>query len=201
MGARARSTVIHGPVQPFRGPATSKSRKGVAGVRGELEQEYVEFAGARLPAMRKLAYLLCGDPHRAEDLVQQTFVKLYTGWRRARAVEHLDAYVRAMLVRAFLNERRRAWATRVDLTGSVPERAAGNQPDVEQRAVLRAALNRLPPRQRAVLVLRFLCDLPIADVAALLGCSPGTVKSQTSHGLTALRRTLDEPAFSRTDRS
>ena len=165
-------------------------------MHGDLEQEYVEFTAARLPAMRKLAYLLCGDPHRAEDLVQQTFVKLYTSWRRARAVEHLDGYVRAMLVRAFLNERRRPWATRVQLTDAVPERAVGHQPDVEGRTVLRAALNRLPPRQRAVLVLRFLCDLPIADVAELLGCSPGTVKSQTSHGLAALRRTLGSPALS-----
>jgi len=176
-----------------------KSWREVAGVHGDLEQEYVEFTGVRLPAMRKLAYVLCGDPHRAEDLVQQTFVKLYTVWRRARTVEHLDAYVRAMLVRAFLNEKRRPWATRVDLTGSVPERAAGNQPDVEERTVLRVALSRLPPRQRAVLVLRFLCDLPIADVAELLACSPGTVKSQTAHGLTTLRRTLGEPAFCRPD--
>jgi RNA polymerase sigma-70 factor (sigma-E family) len=168
-------------------------------VHRDLEQEYVEFTAARLPAMRKLAYLLCGDRHRAEDLVQQTFVKLYTSWRRARAVEHLDSYVRAMVVRAFLNERRRPWATRVQLTDSVPEQVAGNEPDVESRAVLRAALNRLPPRQRAVLVLRFLCDLPIADVAELLGCSSGTVKSQTSHGLAALRRTLGEPAFARHD--
>jgi RNA polymerase sigma-70 factor (sigma-E family) len=163
-------------------------------VRAEHEREYVEFVTARLPAMRRLAYLLSGDPHRADDLVQQTFTTLYLAWRRARTVAHLDGYVRAMLVRVFLNEKRRAWSRRVDLTGSLPERAAPAGPDVEDRTVLRAALSTLPPRQRAVLVLRFLCDLSVSEVAGLMACSEGTVKSQTAHGLTALRRALGEPA-------
>lgn len=159
-------------------------------MQAELEQEYVEFVTTRLARMQRIAYLLCGDAHRADDLVQQTFTTLYVQWRRVRAVEYPDAYVRTMLVRAFLSERRLAWSSRVDLTDSVPERVSTDGPTVEDRTVLRAALSRVPKRQRAVLVLRFLCDLPVVEVAELLDCSPGTVKSQTSHGLAALRRLL-----------
>jgi RNA polymerase sigma-70 factor (sigma-E family) len=161
-------------------------------VEAESEREYVEFVTAALPKVRRLAYLLCGDWHRADDLVQQTFIALYTRWRRVRVVEHLDAYVRAMIVRSYLSERRRAWSTRVNLTDSVPDRASFDRPDVEIRSLVREALNGVPPRQRAVLVLRFLCDLSVVEVAEVLGCSPGTVKSQSSHGLAALRRMLGD---------
>ena len=167
-------------------------------MREAAEQDYVEFVTAKLAGMRRLAYLLSGDSHRADDLVQQTFTALYVRWRRARTVGHLDAYVRAMLVKAFLSEKRRAWWSRVDVTDSVPERVPPAGPDPEDRAVLHAALSRVPARQRAVLVLRFLCDQPVDEVARILGCSPGTVKSQTAHGLTALRRELDGVAWSPT---
>jgi RNA polymerase sigma-70 factor (sigma-E family) len=155
------------------------------------EEEYVEYVTARLPALRRLGYLLCGTEDGADDLVQQTITSLYVHWTRASAATHLDAYVRRMLVRVFLDERRRPWS-RVRLVDAPPESAAPEGPSVEDRMVLRAALRRVPRRQRAVLVLRFLCDLPVPEVAALLGCSEGTVKSQTSHGLTALRRLLGD---------
>jgi RNA polymerase sigma-70 factor (sigma-E family) len=156
----------------------------------EHEREYVEYVTARTPQLRRLAYLLCGDEHRADDLVQQALVQLYVHWRRARAVEHLDRYVRKILVRVHLDERRRAWS-RVRLVDTPPDIPQPAGSEVEDRTVLRAALARVPPRQRAVLVLRFLCDLPVDEVAETLGCSAGTVKSQTSHGLAALRRLLD----------
>jgi len=165
-------------------------------VQADWEREYVEFVSARLPAMRRLAYMLCGDGHSADDLVQQAFTALYVHWRRARTAAHLDGYVRRMVVRTFLNERRRAWSRRVDLTASMPERPAKDGPDLAERTALRDALAQVPPRQRAVLVLRYLCDLPVADVAAILDCSPGTVKSQAAHGLAALRRLLGEPVAS-----
>ena len=160
----------------------------------DAEQEYVEYVTARMPGLRRLAYLLSGDRHRADDLVQQVLTTLYVRWRRARTVEHLDAYVRRMLLRAFLNERRRAWWQRVSLTDAVPDRAV-TAADPDDRTVLRAALVRVPHRQRAVLVLRFIYDLPVDEVATLLGCSPGTVKSQTAHGLATLRRVLGERAL------
>jgi RNA polymerase sigma-70 factor (sigma-E family) len=158
------------------------------------DDEYVEYVTVRLPALRRLAYLLCGDEHRADDLVQQTITNLYVRWSRASAATHLDQYVRTMLVRTFIDQRRLAWS-RVRLFGSPPEPGPARAvaaPNVEDRQVLRAALSKLPRRQQAVLVLRFLYDMSVTDAAAALGCSEGTVKSQTSHGLAALRKVLGE---------
>jgi RNA polymerase sigma-70 factor (sigma-E family) len=159
-------------------------------MRAEARQEYVEYVTARLPSLRRLAFLLCGDEHHADDLVQQAITKLYVRWRRLSGVEHLDQYVRTMVVRTFLDERRRPWS-RVALAADLPDRPSGREDRVEEFMVLRAALARVPRRQQAVLVLRFLCDRPIAEVAAMLGCTEGTVKSQTSRGLETLRRLLD----------
>ncbi len=154
------------------------------------DAEYVEYVRGRLAALRRLAFLLCGHEARADDLVQQTITNLYVSWAKARAARNIDAYVRTMLVRSFIDERRLAWA-RVRLFGAVPEPPPTPMADdVEDRAVLREALAKVPKRQRAVLVLRFLWDLPVDEVAEILGCSPGTVKSQTSHGLATLRRLL-----------
>lgn len=155
----------------------------------QADQEYVEYVTARLPALRRLAYVLSGDSHRADDLVQQTITSLYVRWSKIRQVSYLDRYVRSMLVNTYIDERRLAWA-KVRLFGEPPERAAPDDGSVEDRSVLRAALARVPRRQQAVLVLRFIYDLPVTEVAEILGCSTGTVKSQTSHGLTALRKLL-----------
>jgi RNA polymerase sigma-70 factor (sigma-E family) len=139
--------------------------------------------------MRRLAYLLCGDEHRADDLVQQAITRLYVNWNRVHLVNHLDRYVRQILVRVFLDERRLAWA-RVRLFREPPEPPPLPAVDIESRQVLRAALAQLPRGQQTVLVLRFLIDLPVDEVAATLGVTPGTVKSQTAHGLATLRRVL-----------
>ncbi|MEV4481893.1 SigE family RNA polymerase sigma factor [Micromonospora coxensis] len=155
------------------------------------EQEYVDYVTARIPALRRLAYLLAGDEHRADDLVQQTITTLYVKWRHARTADRLDAYVRTMLVRTYINERRLAWA-RVRLFRDTPEPPPFEDGGVEDRQVVRAALSRVPRRQQAVLVLRFYYDLPVDEVAGMLGCSSGTVKSQTSRGLATLRRLLGE---------
>jgi RNA polymerase sigma-70 factor (sigma-E family) len=163
-------------------------------MRDGSEAEYVDYVTARIPALRRLAYLLAGDEHRADDLVQQTITTLYVKWNRARHADHLDGYVRTMLVRKFLDERRLAWA-RVRLFREAPEPSPAEESGVEDRQVIRAALSRVPRRQQAVLVLRFFYDLPVDEVAGMLGCSPGTVKSQTSRGLSALRRLLDEREF------
>ena len=158
-------------------------------MREEWERQYIEYFEARLPYLRRLAVLLCGDVDRADDIVQTAATTLYTRWRHARAAGNLDAYVRRTVVNTFLGERRRRWAG-VALTDRLPDRPAVTGQPADERLVVRAALRRLPPRQQAVLVLRFLCDLPVAEVAELLGCSTGTVKSQTSDGLAALRRRL-----------
>lgn len=160
-------------------------------MRADAEQEYVGYVTGRLPALQRAAYLLCGDVHRAADIVQTTLTKLYLKWSRASRADNLDGYVHRILVRCFLDERRLAWS-RVTLTASPPERPAPDPP--EDRAELTAGLARLPKRQRAALVLRFYSDLPVSQVAEILGCREGTVKSLTSRGLATLRDLLDAPA-------
>ncbi|GLY93107.1 SigE family RNA polymerase sigma factor [Actinoplanes sp. NBRC 103695] len=158
-------------------------------MRDGSDDEYVEYVAARVPALRRLAYVLTGDGHRADDLVQQTITTLYVKWQRARNADNLDAYVRTMLIRTFVDERRLAWA-KVRLFRDTPEPAPVVESGTEDREVIRAALRRLPRRQRAVLVLRFFYDLSVDEVARSLDCSPGTVKSHTSRGLAALRGQL-----------
>jgi len=154
------------------------------------DDEYTEYISARMMSLRRTAYLLCQDWHRADDLVQAAITKLYVHWSRARAADHIDAYARTVLVHEFLGERRSAWARRVSLDGRVTE-AGADATDHDALLDLRAALAAVPPRQRATLVLRFYCDLNVEQTAQVLGCSPGTVKSQTVKGLTALRRALE----------
>jgi RNA polymerase sigma-70 factor (sigma-E family) len=149
------------------------------------EQAFRELYVGRAPALRRTAFLLCGDWHQAEDLVQVAFEKLYASWHRVRAAEALDAYVRRTLVRCWVDETRRPHRR---------ERPVADVPDhgVEgpERESLHLALAAVPPRQRACLVLRFYDDLSVAQTARLLGCTEGTVKSQTSRGLEALRAAL-----------
>lgn len=158
-------------------------------VRSEADEDYVEYVNARLPALKRLAFLLCGDDHRADDLVQESVTKLYTRWHSARNASNLDSYVRSIVIRTHIDNGRRPWS-RVRLFSQPPDRGCADSSGAEDRTVLRAALAALPAGQRAVLVLRFLCDLPVSEVSELLGCSPGTVKSQTSHGLTNVRQAL-----------
>lgn len=159
------------------------------------EREFAEYFTGRREAVRRSAYLLCGDWHRADDLAQTAFVALHRHWRKIRDRGALDAYVRRTLVRAVIDESRRPWR-RERFTDEVPERAdtAGGAPEladtVATRAALAGALRRVPPRQRAVLVLRFLEGLDVNAVAEALGCTEGTVKSQTARGLAALRTEL-----------
>jgi RNA polymerase sigma-70 factor (sigma-E family) len=153
------------------------------------DAEYTEYVAARLSSLRRLAAVLCDDWQRADDLVQSTLVKLYVHWGRVRAATHPDAYARAVLVRESIHERRSVWVKRVSLGGKVSDSPAGA---IDQDAVLdlRAAVAALPPRQRATLVLRFYCDLNVEQTAEILGCSPGTVKSQTARALEKVRRAL-----------
>lgn len=158
-------------------------------MHADAENEYVDYVKARLPELQRAAYLLCGDIDRAEDLVQATITAMYRHWRRVRAADNLDGYVHRMLVNRYLDERRLSWS-RTLLTSRTPDRAAPPPRSVEEADAVQAALGQLPAGQRAVLVLRFLCDLSIEDTAAALGCSSGNVKAQTARGLAALRPLL-----------
>jgi RNA polymerase sigma-70 factor (sigma-E family) len=158
-------------------------------VSGNLDDEFTQFVTARIGAMRRVAYLLCQDWQRADDLVQVAITRLYVHWDRVRGMKHTEAYARTVLVREYLSEQRTGWARRVRLDIPVPD-APGQVPDTETMLDMRAALAALPARQRATLVLRFYCDLNVDQTAELLGCSAGTVKSQTAKGIATLRGRL-----------
>jgi RNA polymerase sigma-70 factor (sigma-E family) len=160
------------------------------------ETEYVDYVTARLPWLRRVAYVLCQDWHTADDVTQQTITRVYEQWGRVRAADNMDGYVHTLLVRVFLTERRSRWH-RVRLGPDPTEfhqREAPTETDHATALDLSGAVANLPARQRATLVLRFYCDLSIDDTAAALGVSSGTVKSQTAKGIEALRRALDENA-------
>jgi len=161
-------------------------------VNARRDEDFTVYVQARLAWLRRVAYLLCQDWQRADDLVQTAITSLYVHWRRARTMESIDGYARTILVRAFLSERRGGWAQRVTLASRLPD-APGRAPDADDALDVRAALAGLPPRQRATLVLRFYCDLNVEQSARVLGCSAGTVKSQTAKALDGLRRVLAEP--------
>jgi len=159
------------------------------------DAEFADFVAAREASLRRLAMLLCQDWHRADDLVQAAITKLYVHWLKAKAADSIDAYVRAIVVREFLDERRSSWVRRVTLTSQLPDRPAAS-PDPEDALDMRTAMAGLPARQRATLVLRFYCDLSVEQAAQVLGCTPGTVKSQTAKALGALRIALGPGAES-----
>jgi RNA polymerase sigma-70 factor (sigma-E family) len=159
------------------------------------DDEFAEYAAASIPSLRRLALLLSRNWHDADDLVQAALSKLCQHWYRAAAADSTDAYVRAILVREFVRGQRTAWARRVSVTDQPPEIRAPAA-DLDTLLDLQAALTDLAPRQRAVLVLRYYCDLDVAQTAQALGCAPGTVKSQTAKALATLRRTLAHNAES-----
>jgi RNA polymerase sigma-70 factor (sigma-E family) len=134
--------------------------------------------------LRRTAFLYCRDWHTADDLVSTTLVKLYQHWERAQRADSLDAYVYGILAHAWLDERRRPWR-REQAVAELPER--GIPGPTGHDADLLALLARLPRGRRAVLVLRFYCDLSVEQTAEILGLSLGTVKSQTARGLEMLR--------------
>lgn len=155
------------------------------------DEEFSEFFTSRFDTVRRAAYALCGDWGEAEELAQNAFVKVYARWRTVRK-ESAEAYVRTVVTRLFLDTRRRGRHLPV---ADPPERpVVVDHTPAEERAPLLRALQEVPPRQRAVLVLRFVHDLSVEQTAETLGCSTGTVKSQTARGLQTLREAYG-PAF------
>jgi RNA polymerase sigma-70 factor (sigma-E family) len=156
----------------------------------DRDTEFGEFVDARALVMRRTAYLLCGDWHRAEDIVQSALIKLYVAWTRVRK-DSVDAYARKVLVRTAIDETRRGFFNRERSVDAVPEVPVA---DPSSDLDLRVALDALPPGQRAVVVLRYWEDLSVTETARILGRTEGTVKSQAAKGLAALRELLeDEP--------
>jgi RNA polymerase sigma-70 factor (sigma-E family) len=177
------------------GPIEEHSDTGEPAEAGPPEDgdDFETYAAARQHHLFRTAYLLCGDRDRAQDLVQTTFVALLRSWNRARLAESPDAYAKKVLFRAFLSEQRKlrssasAHAFRADGDG----RCADREP-TELRLVVLDALRSLPPKPRAMVVLRYWEDLSVEETAALLGCSEGNVKSQCSRSLAKLRSLLGD---------
>lgn len=164
----------------------------------DRDAAFTEYVSARQAWLRRVAFLLCGDWHRADDLVQSAITKLYAHWHRASRADNLDGYARRTLVNTYLAEQRSGWAkwTVLHRFGD-GESTPGPEPDAADLTGgtdlgldLKSALARLPARQRAAVVLRFYCDLSIEQTAQVMGCSEGTVKSQSSRGLATLRNLL-----------
>ncbi|MFC5908905.1 SigE family RNA polymerase sigma factor [Streptacidiphilus monticola] len=154
-------------------------------------EEYLEFAGARTPALYRSACMLTGgDTHLAEDLVQETLGRMYVHWRRVSGAENPVAYAHTVLVRSFLSHRRRRSSGETP-TGYIPD-AAGREGDPSLRVTLLAALGRLAPRDRAVLVLRYWEDRSVEETAHALRLSAGAVRTQSSRALARLRAVLGD---------
>jgi RNA polymerase sigma-70 factor (sigma-E family) len=150
---------------------------------------YVDYVAARQAHLRRIAYAVCGDWHRAYDLLQTSLTKLYLAWPRLRDDTSPDAYVRRIIVRADIDERRRPWRReRPGLDGH--DRAAAAGLPVEERSELFEALQALPAMQRKVVLLRHWLGLSVQETAQELDISEGTVKSHASRGLAALQRVL-----------
>jgi RNA polymerase sigma-70 factor (sigma-E family) len=156
------------------------------------DEQFREFVRSRAAPLHRAAYLLCGDWHLADDLVQEALAKTFRHWRRVQLADSPDAYVRRILVNEVNRyfQRHRHVLAPIDVTNWHDDPADPAYPDASgglaRRELLRTALLALPDRQRATVVLRYLEGMTEAETADILGCSEGTVKSQTSRALHTL---------------
>jgi RNA polymerase sigma-70 factor (sigma-E family) len=158
--------------------------------RRPTDGEFTEFAHASWASLYRTAYLLLGDPAEAEDLVQTALAKTYATWPKVRDVHAAPGYARTVLVNTASSWfRKRSWRNERP-TAELPDLV--HEHDPSDRPALMGALAVLPPRQRAVIVLRYYEDLSVAQAASALGISEGTVKSQTSDALARLRTLLGD---------
>jgi RNA polymerase sigma-70 factor (sigma-E family) len=156
--------------------------------RAERDAEFEAYMAARQPSLLRTAYLLTGDRHTAEDLVQTALAKLYLSWDKVHRRELVDGYVRRILINENNSLWRRAWKRREVATEVVPDNVAVlDRPDHGVQSALWEFVQTLPKKQRAVIVLRYYEDLSEAEVAEILGISVGTVKSQSSRALASMR--------------
>jgi RNA polymerase sigma-70 factor (sigma-E family) len=163
----------------------------------QLDTEFRDFMHGRWPAMVRLAYALTGDQGHAEDVAQTAFARAYASWPKVRRTGNPEAYVRRIVINENRNRFRKQRVAE-QLTDAPPEPGPGTGPgsadatsQYDERSVLMAALRRLGPRQRAVVVLRYWLGLTEAEAAAELNCSVGTVKSQASRALATLRQSTE----------
>lgn len=174
----------------------------LGGLVSGRDAEFCDFVAARSRALLRTAYLLTGDHHHAEDLVQTALVKVYQSWSRIHAAHAVEAYARKTLVNTYVSWwRRKSWGEH-PVDGDTAAALGGGHTAtdeigaVDERSVMWHRLRGLPRQQRAVVVLRYYEDLSIEETARLLGMSTGTVKSHTSRALKALRIQLSDESLS-----
>lgn len=160
-----------------------------------MEESFDAFVVERGPAMLRFGYVLCGDGHLAEDMVQEVLARVHLKWSKIVRMHAPEAYVRTAIVREYLSWRRRRASTEA-VMAELPERSGGGDPQqqVVDRSQMWALLSQLPRTQRAVLVLRFYCDLPDEEIAQLLGWAKPTVRAHASRGLARMRTILGPAA-------
>ncbi|MBO0845463.1 MAG: SigE family RNA polymerase sigma factor [Nocardioides sp.] len=191
-----------------RPPADGTGTVAVADRRGARDADFAAYLAARQPSLLRTAYLLTGNRHDAEDLVQTAFAKLYLSWDRVRSHGSMDAYVRRILVNEHNSLWRRAWKKREHSAEEETlrrfDRPHHDEPDDGTGSALWEVVQTLPRKARAVVVLRYYEEMSEAETAAVLGISVGTVKSQASRALATLREraphTLDPRAREENDR-
>lgn len=155
------------------------------------DDSYVAFVTARWSSLYRTSYLLTSDRSRAEDLLQTALLKTYVAWNRVATVAAPEAYVRAILVNSLISDKRRRSVSSEIPRAELPETPVDSQESrIDDRSELWTGVRDLPPRQRAVVVLRYYEDMSERQIAEVLGCSVGTVKSQASDALRSLRRSL-----------
>ena len=171
-----------------QGQALAGAGVTMADRAGSRDQEFAAYMQARQPSLLRTAYLLTGDRHAAEDLVQTALAKLYLAWDKVQRQDSLDGYVRRIMVNENNSLWRRGWKKREHVTDELPEPVPHvDQHDDGRSGALWDLVQTLPKKARAVLVLRYYEELSEAETAEVLGISVGTVKSQTSRALAALR--------------
>jgi RNA polymerase sigma-70 factor (sigma-E family) len=154
---------------------------------------FEEYAASAWPSLYRQAYLLCGNHVDAEDLAQQTLVKTFGAWSKVSRLDSPHAYVRRIVVNTFLSSKRTSRSRLEVLPGdAAPEPIAPPVAGPEEQMVLWPHVRDLPPRQRAVIVLRYYEQLSEAEIADALGCTPGTVKSTAHRALQNLRNALGD---------
>jgi RNA polymerase sigma-70 factor (sigma-E family) len=169
----------------------------------EVDESFTDFVTEARPRLARIAYLMCGDWHHAEDVVQTVLGRLYRRWEKVSRAGDPQGYVRRALLNAVIDSRRRGWR-REHPAGHITEESGGSPiypvhaSDPTTKAVLHA-LAQLAPRQRAVVLLRYVEQMSVTEVATELGISEGTVKSQASRGTNTLRALLSMPPPTRSD--
>lgn len=166
--------------------------------RSRAEFEFERFAAAHVDGLLRTAYLMVGDRAEAEDVVQESMLRVARKWPRVKGMEHPGSYARKVMVNLVLDDAPKRTRRKGELLAVESPKQSGDggasAASLDSRTDLIRALAALPARQRAVLVLRYFADLPETEVAAALGCSVGTVKSSSSRALERLREGFEAPA-------